>query len=210
MAPMVLLQVLENALKLDVLAMVIDTVAHTPLAMLLSGVKNAQLLDEADWKEATFEQLLGPPRLCGLSMMLATASPAGNRGDRLVLVLAPVLLALAVVIDTMDEEALRGAIATALLTPSLSLPRNRRAIVILLVPPGSPFRCTHGRLSFLALTLRTAMAPPALLINAAIARECLGRMARILLTWCSVAVLLLARLHADSIRRLRSFRRLQK
>lgn len=79
----------------------------------------------------------------------------------------------------------------------------------LLVPPGTCFLRKHGRLTLPALTLRTAVDPWLLKLNA-ILRDCLVRIPVILPIPCNVVTLLPDRFVADSIRMLRRFRVLKK
>lgn len=196
---------LSNELPLVAFPMRTAMVAHTSLAILLDGVKNAQLSAVEEWNVPTFEQLLGPARLRGLSIMFITASLVGKSGVR------PLDL---VELDIEEVEAdedveLRGVIATRLFPPQLELPTNPCAIVTLLDPLGTWLSRRHGRLTLPALTLRTAMAPP-LPRLIAMARECLFRIPVILEIPWSVVTLLLANLVADNIRTLRNFRALKK
>lgn len=214
---MALLHMLSNELPLVVFPMRTAVVAHTSLAILLDGVKNAQLSAVEEWNVPAFEQLLGPARLRGLSIMFITASLAGKSGVRpldllelAICVVSPLLRALDLVeLDIEEDVELRGAIATRLFPPHLELPTNPCAIVTLLDPLGTCLSRRHGRLTLPALTLRTAMAPPLPRLMA-MARECLFRIPVILETPWSVVTLLLANLVADNIRTLRNFRALKK
>lgn len=212
------LQLLLNVLLLAELSMARSTVAQTLFAMLLSGVKNAQLDVSEPWNVPVLSHLLGPSRLPGLTIALATASLAGKSGvDRDVLVrllvglALPVLSLVELALEMADAVALAliGAMASELLIVTLSLVRNPPAIVILLVPSGTWLLRRHGRLRLPMLTLPTAMAPLAFPMLVLMSRSCLGRMILILWIRPRVVMLLLARLQADSIRTLRNCRVLQ-
>lgn len=120
--PMAPLHDLLNASLVVVFPMSSAVDAQRALAMLLDGVKNAQLAAVAEWNEATVEQLLGPSRPRGLSIMFMTASPAGKSGVLLALPALPALLVLPALeaLEALEEVDL-GAMARWSLTRPFEL-----------------------------------------------------------------------------------------